>query len=267
MAYLRVIDLNNRNEADVISSILKDNNISYSLHCLEDSAFDGLFTGHMIWGFIEVDEEQKDLAIQLHQEYLASKSIEVIPEKNYEEHSKKASPPAWINLLLASLFFVSTIAFLFLFLSSNEKLSRINKSMSVSYSWDRANRILTETSKRTGKVVAKVYDLKHDGKYSKRVTYAENGKTYMEYYDNDENGIYETGQKYKSDGTLLYSDEVSNIDGSLEFQTVHFPNGATIKYKTDPNSELQLSGIYTSAKGERRIIDLANGTINPDSNK
>jgi hypothetical protein len=60
------------------------------------------------------------------------------------------------------------------FLSRN----KINKSMSVSYSWDRASRTLTETSKITGKVVAKVYDLKHDEEYSKRINYAGNGKPY-----------------------------------------------------------------------------------------
>jgi hypothetical protein len=125
MAYQRVIDLNNRNEADVISSILKDNNINYSIHCLEDSAFDGLFTGHMIWGYIEVEEEQKDLAIQLHKEYLDSTNIEVVLRGDDEKHNRKAKLHNWFILSLTSISFLSAVVFLILFMNANDDLSQL----------------------------------------------------------------------------------------------------------------------------------------------
>jgi hypothetical protein len=44
-------------------------------------------------------------------------------------------------------------------------------------------------------------------------------------------------------------------------------NPITIKYIDDDDSNLILTGIYTSPKGERRTIDLENGTITFESTK
>jgi hypothetical protein len=266
MARIRAVDVRSRIEAEVFGNILRDNGIGHSVVCLEDSAFDGLFSGPMRWGFIEVEEADKDAALTLYGEYLESlrpDSTEADPAIGWrEKFAGKVRTHDRVLFVALALMGIACVLAAGRAATLSGELKRVVKSMSVIYKWDAKNRVLIETSKRTGKITAKLYDLRGDGKYQKKETFAEDGMRMFEYFDEDENGIFERTMEYSvATGRLLQSVAYSNLNGTPETSKDYFANGSSIEWKYDPATLRFEEGRYTGPRNEVKEIDLPGGSI------
>ena len=66
------IEIQDKFEADIFANILAVEGIPYSVIGNESLVYDGLFKMTMGWGHIEIPEEYKEKALELHKKYQES---------------------------------------------------------------------------------------------------------------------------------------------------------------------------------------------------
>ena len=64
-AYIKIATLENMLEAQLVESILKENEIPYRIRSFHDTAYDGLFQFQKGWGEIYAPTESKDAMMDI----------------------------------------------------------------------------------------------------------------------------------------------------------------------------------------------------------
>ena len=65
---VKIVVLKNEIEANIISPILKDENIPHVIRSYYDSAYDGIFQLQKGWGHIEAPEEHKSRILEIYRD-------------------------------------------------------------------------------------------------------------------------------------------------------------------------------------------------------
>ena len=65
---VKIVVLKNEIEANIISPILKDENIPHVIRSYYDSAYDGIFQLQKGWGHIEAPEEYKSRILEIYRD-------------------------------------------------------------------------------------------------------------------------------------------------------------------------------------------------------
>ncbi len=68
--YEKILLINNEIEAQILTSILEEENIPYLLKSYHDSAYDGIFQIQKGWGCIEAPSDCKNRILEIYQEII-----------------------------------------------------------------------------------------------------------------------------------------------------------------------------------------------------
>jgi hypothetical protein len=89
---VRACTIANEAEADIVCSILEEQDIPYTLKRMEDAAYDGLYVSQGPWGFIETPLAYADSIAQIIKDVRESQTDgespkDTVPEKQKNSYS------------------------------------------------------------------------------------------------------------------------------------------------------------------------------------
>ena len=251
---VRACTLEDESEAEIVCSILKEQDIPYILKRMEDSAYDGLYVSQGPWGFIEAPVGYVDSIVQILKDVKESRTDGESPNSAFSTNGKSRVIKV-IEIGVPVALLVATVILLISYINLRRTFDRYVGRQSVSWYWVAAEKAMVGKLRTTGQVRYKDYDRNYNNIYEESNIYSIDGKRVTTYYDKNENHVNESFVEKEINGNLISEGEDKNENGNYEHLTVYYSPTEYVEY-IEKNDDGRADEAIVHNDGKERVIDL-----------
>ena len=248
MHTIRVCNIDNQVIAKRIESILKEDNIPFSILQNSVSQFNGVAELQDGWGYIEAPEEYKQYILDCI-ENLKEYTEEDMKQNQESQNRKINSKNVFMCLIISALVLVLCYS-----IYRNYKLDKFLSSTRKNYDTEIFGSGYVTVYKENENCRIKYFDDNKDTNFERTELYDLHGKLYLVQEDKNENGINEKNYVYSSDGELL--SESTDLDEDLRFDnSIEYISDTKYMKWIDTNNDslFEVIEIYENGKKIRTI--------------
>lgn len=246
----KILTFNTEPEAQVVTELLNQEGINYTIKEHGASNFPGVFEGTHGYADLLVSDDDQEKVVGL----IKSKFPEYIfTSENLAKDVVETKRNSFAVPILAILLVAVSVYAIFLLSSKHKLQTALDGATNLDYHgiWDRDFKLYTTFWRETRKMRSEDRDEDYDGSYELIVTYDKQGNKISEYFDNDDNAVFETGREYSKDGRLEAEYIDQNQDMRVDKYTVYAPDFYIYSYIYNP----------TTGLCEKVVASDSNGTV------
>jgi hypothetical protein len=251
---VRACTLENEAEAEIVCSILEEQDISYTLKKMEDAAYDGLYVSQGPWGFIETPVAYVDSVVQILKDVRESKTDGDTPRSTSPTNGK-AKVLRFVEIGVPIVLFLGIVVVLISYINLKQTYSRYVGRQAVNWTWMPAEKAMVGRLRANGQVRYKDYDRNYNNIYEESNIYSIDGKRVTTYYDQDENHSNEHYTVKSVNGDLISEGWDRNENGVYEDVTEYYSNTEYVEYLNNDEDGLADKAIIHK-DGKIRTVNL-----------
>jgi hypothetical protein len=226
---VRVCQLNDESEAEIVRAILDEQSIPCVIRKMEDAAYDGIYVAQGPYAFIESPRAYYDSIQQIVADVRESRTVDVTAQTR--KPVSRRDRTFFVIEAAAAVLLVGAIAYLgFTNRDLRKQVDRYSNRSTMSWAWDPSQKAAVGTDAATGRLRYTEYDRNFNNRYEEIVSYAPDGKSSTTSYDRNENGIVEETMTKNNDGTVIARGYDTNEDGFNDRELARYGASRSLEY-------------------------------------